>query len=215
MDFRQFLTITSFTFYSVILCSQPIVGIYGSFSGSTYTGDKPDTIAVTLGGGFLAGVTVDFNINDAVSLSFQPGFQQETGNVSVLEMKWRDIYTVRSTFITFPLFVKIYSLKKKLYFLTGLEPSYRLDIELREKDTEQKISFNDSSRDFNLSADFGLGYRFRLKPSHLNLEFRYSQGIINMIDSEDANSTFQRVKLVATRLVLTWEIPILGGRQVP
>jgi len=215
MGFRQFLIITGFTLYSVLLCSQQIVGVYGSYSGSTYTGDKPDTIAVTLGGGFLVGATVDFNINDAVSLSFQPGLQQETGNVSVLEMKWRDIYTIRSTFITFPLFVKIYSLKKKLYFLTGLEPSYRLDIELREKDSEQKISFNESSKDFNLSADFGLGYRFRLKPSHLNIEWRYSQGIINMIDSEGASSTFQRVKLVATRIVLIWEIPILGGRHVP
>ena len=103
--------------------AQPVVSVYGSFSGSSYSGDKPDTIAVTMGSGFLVGASLDIPVTDAVSLSFQPGYQQENGNVWVLQRKWRDSLTVRSTFITMPLFVKVYSLKKKLYFLTGLEPS--------------------------------------------------------------------------------------------
>jgi hypothetical protein len=106
-----------------------------------------------------------------------------------------------------PVYVKVTSLNEKLYFLGGLKTGINLNT--TGDDKIEQFDLKEEFKTYNISAVFGLGILFSMERSSLYLEFRYSQGFVNITDAIDEElALVPRVKTAAFNLLIGWKLPI-------
>ncbi len=190
--------------------AQPEIGLVMGLNNNKFTGDSPLNGKYKSNLGFLVSIHIDFKLSDYVRLSFQPGLRSGGGKVAFAnpdEQKYKDSLKINATILTLPLVLKITSLSERVYFLGGFSVDFPSKI---QADNEmEKVDISDELKKFNISAQFGLGYRIPIQSTVGYIELRYLQGLVNITDRlEDDEAYLPRVKTTATQLLIGWQIPL-------
>ncbi len=184
------------------------LGLYAGLDNGRLSGDKLVNTKYATKTGFLVGLSVDVHFNDIISLSFQPGITKTGGKIQVpdtIENEYKDSVSVSVSYFLLPIFVKIQSKSKRLYFSGGLEFGYGLS--LKADNAVEEIDITDELNKWNVSAAFGIGYRIPIKRSGLYFELRYVQGLINLAEPAE-DDYLPRVKLSGLKLLTGFQIPV-------
>ena len=184
------------------------LGAYVGLDNGRLSGDKLTDTRYAAKTGFLFGLNVDTYINDIISLSFQPGLIRTGSKIQVPDTilnEYKDSVNVSVSYLLLPIFVKLQSKSKRLYFSAGLEFGYGLS--LKADNEIEEVDLSDELNKWNVSAAFGIGYRVPIKRSGLFFELRYTQGLVNLA-SPTEDEDFPRVKLSGLKLLTGFQIPV-------
>jgi hypothetical protein len=190
--------------------SQVELGMVAGLDNGKVSGDKFEKTRYKPKTGFIFGITIDTHFNEIVSLSVQPGLINTGSRIQVpdtVENEYKDSVTISVRYFQLPIYVKIQSKSKRLYFLSGINFGYGLSLKA-ENDIEE-VDITDELKKFNMSLDFGIGYRIPIKKSGLYFELRYSQSLINLANPDpDEDYDLPRVKLSGLKILTGFQIPI-------
>jgi hypothetical protein len=196
--------------------SQVELGMVVGLDNSKLSGDKFENTKYKPKTGFILGITIDAHINDIISLSFQPGIVSSGSRIQVpdtIQDEYKDSVTVSIRYFRLPVYVKIQSKSKRLYFYSGLGFGYGLS--LKADNEIEEVDISDELKKFNLSLDFGLGYKIPIKKSGLYFELRYSQGLLNVANPDpDEDYNVPRVKLAGIKILTGFQIPISKRTEI-
>jgi hypothetical protein len=185
------------------------LGLVAGLDNGKLSGDKFERTKYKSKTGFLFGITIDPHFNDIISMSIQPGIISTGSRIQVpdtIQDEYKDSVTISVSYFRLPVYVKIQSKSKRLYFLSGLNFGYGLSLKA-ENDIEE-VDITDELKKFNMSLDFGIGYRIPIKKSGLYFELRYSQGLINVANPDpDEDYDLPRVKLSGLKILTGFQIP--------
>lgn len=204
-----FLFFVSLIFLSDIY-AQIDLGFYAGLDNSKLSGDQYINTKYKSKLGFLIGFSIDPHINDIISLSFQPGFLKRGSRIQVpdtIENEYKDSVKISINYIQLPIYIKIQSKSKRVYFYSGFGLGY--GISLKADNEIEELDLTDEMKKFSLSLDFGFGYKIPIKKSILYLELRYSQGLLNVANpGEDDDDYIPRVKMSGFKFVTGFQIPV-------
>ena len=185
------------------------IGIFSGLNFGKLTGDVPEDASYSSLPGFNGGVSFDLSLGNVFELSFQPSFLQ--GGVALyykvpLETELVDSIDIRLNYLSLPLLLKVKSTNKHFYALGGFELAYLASYSVYsgsdKLDTELDIN------SFDISAEFGAGYRVFIGLPRLYFELRYSQGIFNLTDQLNENNYIPRVRTSGFKFVFGIEFPL-------
>jgi len=186
------------------------LGAYAGLDNSKLYGDKIPRTKYKSKIGFQLGASVDIPISDLISLSIQPGYIKNGSKIQVpdtVENEYKDSISFDINYLQLPIYIKIQSKSKRLYFSSGLEILYGLS--LKAENELQEIDITQEMNRLNLSLAFGLGYKIPIRKSILYFEVRYAQGLINVAKPAPEDEYYlPRVKLGGLKLVTGFQIPI-------
>lgn len=199
-----------------LLVAQPEIGFYAGLKNGKFNGDAPRKGIYRPRLGYDFGTHLEFDISDAVKLSFQPGIGFG-GSVIAFEDtvagRYKDSLDVRITNLLLPLYAKVASSNEKLYFLGGLKTG--ININTTGDDSMEEFDLKKEFKAYNLSALFGLGILFPFESSLLYIEFRYSQGLLNITNApDDELARVPRVKTSSFNLIFGWKLPLIKKKQM-
>lgn len=200
-----------FSFFMLIhvyTIGQVELGLYAGIDNGRLSGDKLTNTRYAPKTGFLLGLSFDTHVNDIISLSFQPGLITTGSKIQVPDAivnEYKDSVSVSVNYFLLPIFVKIQSKSKRLYFSAGFEFGYGLS--LKADNEIEEIDITDELNKWNVSAAFGIGYRVPIKRSGLYFELRYVQGLVNLAKPEEDDS-LPRVKLSGLKILTGFQIPV-------
>ncbi len=205
------LVILLFLVSVVKLCAQPNLGLYFGLNNSTLSGDAPEDSKYTSNPGVLLGLNIDFKITEEVLLSFQPGFAQAGAKLAYVDSDnlYQDSLTIDIDALVLPVLINIISDNKRFYFSSGLEFGYQL--QSTASTSSDNIDISEELNKFNLSVNFGLSYLIPIGKTFLFIEARYSQGLINLTNSQNEDSFVPRVKTSGLKLRLGIQLPLAKG----
>jgi len=190
--------------------AQPEIGILVGLSNNKLTGDPPPTGAFQYKMGFQAAVHIDFELSDYVRLSFQPGIRSGGAKVAFKDPdleEFKDSLKVNVALISIPLLVKITSLSEKVYFTGGI--ALELPSKVQVDNGQDKLDISDELKKYNITADFGLGFKIPIKSTTGYIELRYIQGLVNISENLDEDLAYlPRTKSTAIQLLFGWQVPI-------
>jgi len=177
--------------------SQVDLGFVAGLDNSKLSGDKFPNTKYKSSLGYLFGITIDTHLSDIISLSFQPGLSNNGSRIQVpdtIENQYKDSITVRVSHVQLPIFIKIQSKSKRVYFLSGLNFGYGLS--LKAKNDIEEVDITDELKRWSIALNFGFGYKIPIKKSILYFELRYAQGLLNIANPDpDEVYNIPRVKL--------------------
>ena len=190
--------------------AQVELGILAGVDNGRLAGDKYLNTQYKPNTGFIIGLSIDTQINDVISLSFQPGYMSTGSKIQVpdtIRNEWKDSLSINVDYMVLDVFVKIQSKSKRLYFSSGLEFGYGLS--LTAANDIDEVDITDELNKWNMSVVFGIGYKIPIKKSGLYFEFRYAQGLVNMSKADPVeDDNIPRVKLSGLKIVTGFQIPI-------
>jgi len=190
--------------------AQVELGAYAGIDNGKLSGDKFSNTQYKPSKGFLVGLSIDAQISDLISMSIQPGFASTGSRIQVpdtISNEWKDSVTIGVKYFLLPIYVKIQSKSKRLYFSSGLEFGYGLS--LTASNENEEVDITDELNKWNLSMVFGIGYKIPIKRSGLYFELRYAQGLVNMTKADPAEDDYiPRVKLSGLKIVTGFQIPV-------
>jgi len=188
------------------------LGVYGGGDLSNISGDRPPGGGLYLPEwGYLVGLTMDLKIGEDVFLSFQPGYNSHGGKIQYPDTSgvWVDSLDIDLRTVMFPVLVKVVSNNQKFHFTTGLIFGFSLNAKISNGLTTKSL---EEIQTFNPSVIFGVGYRIPMKTGKFSINFRYTQGLVNITDArKDPNSPVPRIKSTGYHLIGIFDIPI--GKQ--
>ncbi len=207
---KLLLIIIPFFLVQIDSWGQVDLGAFAGLDNGRLSGDRFSNTVYKSKTGFIIGLSIDPQINDLISLSFQPGYIKTGSTIQVpdtIANEYKDSIRISVDYLVLDIFIKIQSKSKRLYFSSGLEFGYGLSLVVENELEEVDIS--DELNKWNLSAVFGIGYKVPIKKSSLYFELRYSQGLVNMAKPElEENYNIPRVKLSGLKFVTGFQIPI-------
>lgn len=165
------------------------LGVQGGASTSSFSGDKPAKTKYTGYTGVLLGAVADVRVAADAWLSLQPSFQQR-GTTSEVSISGRTDpvpgATVELDYLALPVLLRVYTDNARTYAVGGINVGYLVRAEfLPAEGVDQDVEAG--LRRWDLSADFGFGVMFPVGKSRLNVELRYEQGILNLVDGETSD----------------------------
>ncbi len=186
-----------FIFFAIMFLSlhpalgQFHAGVYGGFNSATLSGASPPDWHYMSKIGLAAGAIAEINLTQDVRLSLQPGFLQKGAVIGVDvpgERDPKDSLSINLSYASFPLLVKIIHDNGRVYLSGGV------DIGLLQKASYKEIIGDGESLDISEKFDsvdiiamFGVGFIFPLGRTKLQIELRYSQGLLNISNFESRN----------------------------
>jgi hypothetical protein len=186
--------------------------MYLGLNNATLAGDAPVNSEYTANPGVLLGLNIDFKITEEVLLSFQPGFAQAGAKLAYkdsVDNLYQDSLTIDINAFVLPILINIISNNKRFYFSSGLEFGYQL--QTTASSSNDNIDISEEVNKFNLSVNFGLTYLIPIGKPFLFLEARYSQGLINLTNSQNEESYVPRIKTSGLQLRLGIQLPLAKG----
>lgn len=166
--------------------------------------------------GFGANLLAEINFARDISLSFQPGLTPRDSR-QVFKDKGEEVGYIDYdlSYFTFPLLVRITGAPAGVrgFVTAGIEVSILLDatVDYGEGGVDSKDEFNDSS----LGALFGAGAMVPLGGNFLVFEFRYTQGLNDIVnrDHPDPEETSESpsIKYRGTSLMAGFLLRLGGG----
>ena len=190
--------------------AQVELGAYAGIDNGKLSGDKYPNTQYKPSAGILVGLSIDAQISDLISLSIQPGFTSTGSRIQVpdsISNEWKDSISIDFEYLLLPIYIKIQSKSKRLYFSSGFEFGYGLSLVVKNEIDEVDIT-NELNK-WNVSMVFGIGYKIPIKRSGLYFELRYSQGLVNLTKADpQEDDNIPRVKISGLKLVTGFQIPI-------
>ena len=98
------------------------------------------------------------------------------------------------------------STKKRFYAIGGFETGLLVDSYVSSHDTKEDIKTDVAK--WNVAMHFGVGIKIPIGFPRLFVEFRYSQGLINLTDEPIEKSYVPRVKTAGFKILAGIEIPL-------
>ena len=204
------MTVSPFFLIQIGAFAQIELGIFAGIDNGRLSGDKLTNTKYKPKTGFIAGLSIDPQINDLISLSFQPGYIKTSSSIQVPDTvanEYKDSIRISVDYLILDIFIKIQSKSKRLYFSSGLEFGYGLSL-VADNELEE-VDLTDELNKWNISAVFGMGYKIPIKRSSLYFELRYTQGLVNMTKDDPVDEdNIPRVKLSGLKIVTGFQIPI-------
>ncbi|MFZ1320712.1 MAG: outer membrane beta-barrel protein [Ignavibacteria bacterium] len=167
--------------------SQTRVGFSGEFSSTEFGGTPPDSGSYQSVAGYGGNALVEFNLAKNFYLSIQPGFQKRGS-----EIKFGDeenlindttiIFNISQYCFTLPINVKLYN--NRFYVGGGMIFNIMTSANVKNETGSAERDITDYFLNFDVMADFNFGYEFKIGKPLLFIEFRYSQGLININKNE-------------------------------
>ena len=188
-------------------------GAYVGLNSTKLSGDSPKRFKYKAKMGPTVGAIINWYIKDDVRLSFQPGyavsrpvFQYVDNDLGEL----RDSITAELDYLKLPIYLDVIADNDKWHFLAGLDAQI-LTKQSAYSDTEE-FDFSDELTNLNLNIVFGLGYRIHLKKPILNIDLRFNQGVLNLSDMPDEETSLvPRIKTSTVELIVGFEF---GNKKV-
>jgi len=188
---------------------QSSVGVFAGLNSSRLSGDAPRKASYKGLMGLNAGGYFDLQLSKAILLSLQPSYSQEGTkifyNVSGIEEPV-DSITIRLSYFSLPLLLKVRSTNKRFYALGGLEAGFLLDQYASSHDVKKEIEANVES--LNIAMHFGAGIRIPVGYPVLVIELRYAQGLVNLTDEPVEKSYIPRIKTNGFKVLAGIEFPL-------
>lgn len=145
--------------------------------------------------GFTVGIVTNLRLSESFDLRFLPGMsfsERRIGyNIPIADVNntgANNYYSIKSTFLDFPLLVKYKSRKmnnQRPYLISGM--AYRIDIS--KTGQEDLVRLKPSS----FSAEAGIGWDTYLQFFRLSTELKFSFGLDNVLDDGPKKSTQPQV----------------------
>jgi hypothetical protein len=162
------------------------VGLNAVGTNNSFTGDLPDDGSWESKSSLGGGAIFDLELTSEIALSLQPTWitrgsaQIDRKNGIVLARADYDL-----TYFSLPLLVRVASDPGRVrgFVTAGLVPAYLLDATLEFEGVTEDIQ--QDFRDFTLGALFGAGALIDAWGQQLILEFRYEQGLEDIVDRDD------------------------------
>ena len=164
------------------------LGITGGINNTSLKGDAPDKVKLASLTGPMLGVVAEFDIAKDVRLSIQPMFVRKGSKLlfEVPDQEERaDSLRVELDYISVPLLAKILAGNERTYVTGGLDFAFLANATLTGRGEGEDVA--DIFKNFDLSAIFGFGVNFPVGKPTINVEFRYTQSILNIADVEESN----------------------------
>lgn len=149
----------------------------------------------TLTPGFTVGIVTNLRMSESLDLRFLPGMsfseRKLTYNIPIEDVNNQDIteyYSIKSTFLDFPLLVKYKSRRmnnQRPYLLGGV--AYRIDISKTGKEDLVRL------KPFSASIEAGMGWDMYLEFFRLSTELKFSFGLTNILDDGPAGINQKQV----------------------
>ncbi len=150
--------------------------------------------------GFSLGFIVDFKLAQQLNFRVLPKVSfYEWGVDFNYTDGTTDVQLIEATFIEVPLLVKYASPRHgnfKMYFIGGLTPGFEVSGKKRKELSSNKLL----TKDFNLSADFGIGFDLYFPLFKFSPEIRLSRGLLNML-REDEFGYSDGIKTLKTNVI--------------
>ena len=159
-------------------------------NGKSITADqriRPDV--ATLTPGFTVGIVTNLRLSESPDLRFLPGmsfgerkltYRDSEGDMLIEDVTSTDnpeIYSIKSTFLDFPLLVKYKSRRmnnQRPYLIGGV--AYRIDISKTGQEDLVRL------KPFSASLEAGMGWDMYLQFFRLSTELKFSFGLDNILD---------------------------------
>ncbi len=207
--FTHLLILWIFLVSSLLVSGQSYVGIFGGLNSSKLSGDAPNNAKYKGIMGANVGAYIDLNLGKGIFLSLQPSYSQEGTKLSYTLPKVEepvDSIKIRLNYFSLPLLLKVTSTNKRFYAIGGFETGLLVDSYVSSHDTKEDIKTNVAK--WNVAMHFGVGIKIPIGFPRLFVEFRYSQGLINLTDEPIEKSYVPRVKTAGFKILAGIEIPL-------
>lgn len=163
------------------------VGVFAGGDLMSISGDAPSKTSYSGSFGFLAGISLEFNLTKDIKILLQPMYNKKITKLlyDVGEYELRDSMRLGFDYIRVPLLAKINALNGVTYFISGFEFGFLLSSKLNDKDKinpEKDIS--SYVKEFDFAALFGVGVNIKISSNRLFAELRYIQSLSNMSDND-------------------------------
>lgn len=135
--------------------------------------------------GFTVGIVTNLRLSESFDLRFLPGMSFSERRISynipiddVTNPGGNNYYSIKSTFLDFPLLLKYKSRKmnnQRPYLISGV--AYRIDISKTGKEDLVRL------KPYSFSAEAGVGWDTYLQFFRLSTELKFSFGLDNVLDN--------------------------------
>ncbi|MBV5315675.1 MAG: PorT family protein [Prolixibacteraceae bacterium] len=154
-------------------------------AGETITPDRKIRADVSsLVPGFTVGIVTNLRLAESFDLRFLPGMsfseRRIVYNIPIEDINnpGSDFYSIKSTFLDFPLLLKYKSRKmnnQRPYLISGV--AYRIDISKTGQEDLVRL------KPFSASVEAGMGWDTYLQFFRLSTELKFSFGLDNVLDN--------------------------------
>ncbi len=162
----------------------------GIFIGGDLTGisgDAPEETSYAGSPGYLAGISIEFNLTKDIKLMLQGMYNRKNSKLlfDVGEKEPLDSMRMGFDYIRVPLVAKINAFNGVTYFLSGLDFGFMLSSKLNDiEKVNPERDISSYVNKFDLAALFGVGVNFKLNSNLLFVELRYLQSLTNMSNND-------------------------------
>jgi hypothetical protein len=194
---------------SPTLYSQVSIGAFSGLNSGKFVGDAPVNSTYKNLAGLNVGLLLDLELSSYFKLSIQPSYSQEGARVFYQLAKNEspvDSIHLRLNYFSIPVFFKALTNNRHFYAIGGIEYAFLLDSYEQINDVKNDIPLDVST--WNLAFHFGAGAIISIGNPNLFLEFRYTQGIVNLTDDPVGSTTIPRVKTSGFKFLVGIEIPL-------
>jgi hypothetical protein len=187
---------------------QIYTGIYGGPTNTKFTGD-PTGGSFSMHQGYTAGAFFNVRLSHEVQLSLQPAFLQNSAKYKYIipEGDWADSVTLKLQSVSLPLTILLFTPKQRLYAIGGF--NLNIPLKLTGMNDHKSVDLSNQLASANMSAIFGMGLQFPVGPTHLFVEGRYVQGLLDLSKLADQEFQFlSRIKSYSINMLFGIRIPL-------
>ena len=178
----------------IVLCIGFVGNSYSQFrlgatiggNSSTLYGDTPSDALFISDIGYSAGLNVDIFLLDDVSIFIQSIYSKKNTALQYdvdYQYESYDSTEFSIDYLEIPISVKVTANNNIAYVIAGLSLNMTLAAKKYENPSNIETDIIDSFEPFSINANFGVGVQFQIGKPYLFFEFRYSQGLTNLVNS--------------------------------
>ena len=155
-------------------------------NSSSLIGDTPSDAVFTSKTGYSAGLNLDVFLLDDVSIFIQSIYSKRNTALQYdvdYQYEPYDSLDFSIDYLEIPISVKVTAGNNIAYVIAGLSLNMTLAATTHENPSSTETDIIDSIEPFSVNANFGVGVQFQIGKPYLFFEFRYSQGLTNLVNS--------------------------------
>lgn len=166
------------------LNAQVSIGVNAGLNRSSFSGDPPSKGTFDPVVGPNAALRLDYRFKQAIAISLQPGYTSQGANYVGEDSNYSvsDSLEFRFSALAFPLHAIIWSENGRFFVSAGLEFDFYLNASAYTE--ERSTDIKSEIKSYNIFAQFGGGFMISLGRSYLLFELRYSQGLIDINNTQ-------------------------------
>jgi hypothetical protein len=188
---RYRLVIGLFLLGATSAMAQWSVGLTGMAHQVGFSGDAPPPAVWSTKLGWGAGLSLGYDFGNNVTLTLAPQIEQRTSGLqATLPIEntipprdtTYDSALVRTSYFSIPIGMRVYSNSRRWFFSTGATMSFLQELEVETDSGTNTLENAIKPEDVLLYV--GAGYHFDFDPISLNLEVRYTQGLLDLVTDQ-------------------------------